>query len=140
MQWLNPDAVRQKDHRRLLMYAGIFSAVLLVMGGWLYAGGLVYHGHLVFAGVVIFGAITLISGVMHVFPVVHWALLPLVLAGMALPLFPTFQYEILRLTDIDLIGMKSLMVAIPAAMMLFGRVVWSGYLSDPRYVKIIDSN
>ena len=137
MIWLNGNAIDAGRHRLLAVYVAVAIVVNAALFAALSAGMLAYHGHTLFVMCLGLSGLIVISGVMAIVPIVHWVLMVIACLCAFLPLFPTFQYELLWQLDIDLTGAKSLKVAIPAALLMFSRLVWTGALSDPLYVRAI---
>lgn len=138
IMWLNKNAIDAGRPRLLAIYAVVALAVNVTLFIALSAGMLAHHGGTLFVMCLGLSALILISGVMAIVPVLHWVLMSVACLLAFLPLFPTFQYELLWQLNIDLTGAKSLKVAVPAVLLMFSRLVWTGVLSDPRYVKTME--
>lgn len=126
---INREALRDGLHRRLAWAASGYVAVIAMMLAAYSAGHLAYRGGLFIELSAILGGVLLVAGVMHIVRPVDWLLLPLAALMLVLPFVPTLQHEATLLLGVDLLGINSIAVAIPAASLLLARAMWAGLLT-----------
>lgn len=130
---VNREAVQDGLHRRLVWACLGYAAVMLALGLSLKAGFLLYRGDLLAIQIACIGALPLVGGGMHLFRPLDWVLLPAAGLLALLPFLPTFQWELSVWLGRDLVGVKSLALAAPAAALLWSRALWAGLLGHVGY-------